>query len=125
VASYVAFAEPAPQGATAASIWVLDQEKFDRDAVPQVALIDEDDQIRFNPRARQQEGLFLKVKDVAPVENLIGDYLERHDLPTGAAERGAVLSALNDMMITARNLFRDMDGAARTAAINVLVFGGG
>ena len=78
-----------------------------------------------NPRAQQQQGLFLKVKDVVPVENLIGDYLEHHDIPTGSGEQSAVLSALNDMMITARHLFRDLDGAARTAAINVLVFGEG
>jgi hypothetical protein len=123
VSAYFAFAEPIPKGATAASIWVLDLEAFDRDPVPQIAIVDEDDQIRFNPREQQQFGLFVKVKDVAPVEELLKDHLERHDIPTGDKERATVLSALNDMMITAGHLFRDMDGAARTAAINVLVFG--
>lgn len=123
VASYFAYAERPPDGATMASVWVLDLEQFDHHTAPQVAVIDDEDQIRFNPRAHEQHGLFVKVKDAAALEALIGDHLVRHDIPTGDRQRTVVLSALAGMMITSRNLFRDLDGAARTAAINVLVLG--
>lgn len=123
IAAYFAFAERQTDGGTAASVWVLDLEKFDATAAPQVAVIDDDDQIRFNIRAHEQYGVFLKVKDVGPVEGMIGGHLTRHDIPNSDPDRAIALSALASMMISARSLFRDLDGAARTAAINVLVFG--
>ncbi len=123
VAAYFAFADPAPSDATHASVWVFNRDRFARDPVPAVAIIDDEEQIRFNARAQEQQGLFLKMKEVGAVEAVIPGCLERHDIPTGPAPRATALSALDAMLITARSLFRDLDGAARTAALNVLVLG--
>ena len=122
VAAYFAFHEPAPPGAGRSSIWALDLAGFDTDATPQVAIIDDEAQIRFNPRAQLQNGLFVKMKDVGPVERVLSARLTRHDLPTGRVERAGVLSVLDAMLINARTLFRDLDGAARAARTDVLVF---
>ncbi|MGL6096799.1 MAG: FRG domain-containing protein [Fimbriiglobus sp.] len=123
VAAYFAFADPAPPAATHASIWVLDLAAFDTDALVQLTVLDQDELIRCNPRAQEQSGLFLKIMDATPVEDLLGDYLTRYDFPTGPSERAATLGILNAMMINARRLFRDLDGAARTAATDVIEFG--
>ena len=123
VAAYFAFADEAPKDAKAVSIWMLNRERFATLSAPQIEIIDEEDQIRFNPRAQEQQGLFLKMKEVGPVENVIPGCLERHDISIEHPQRVFVLAALDAMLITARSLFRDLDGAARTAAINVLTLG--
>ena len=104
---------------------MLDLEAFIGNTLPQVAVIDEEESIRYNPRAQEQRGLFLKVKDVGSVEELLGDYLTRHDIPVDVPDRVLVLGVLNGMLINARGLFRDMDSAARTAITDVLLFGEG
>jgi FRG domain len=121
VAAYFAFAEVSPSDSTHASIWVFNRDRFDRDPAPQIDIVDDEEQIRFNPRAQEQQGLFLKMKEVGPLEAVIPGCLERHDIPTGPEHRATALSTLDAMLITARSLFRDLDGAARTAALNVLV----
>lgn len=123
VAAYFAFAEPSPSDAEYASIWVLDRALFSSDSSQQVEIIDEEELIKFNPRAQEQQGLFLKMKEVGPIENILTDCLERHDIPTGYEQRKVVLAALDAMLISAQRLFRDLDGAARTASVNVLVLG--
>lgn len=124
VACYFAFAEPPPKGAKRASIWLLDREQFGTDPAPEVAILDDEDYTRFVSRAQEQEGLFLKVRGVGPLNGLIGQHLQRHDIRTGPGERAMALATLRGMMITATSLFRDMDGAARAAATDVLQLGG-
>jgi hypothetical protein len=125
VAAYFAFAEPLPTDATHASIWVLDRERLSTDPILQVAIIDKEELIRFNPRAQEQQGLFLKMKEVGPIESVLSDCLERHDIAIDNSQRTVVLAALDGMLISARKLFGDLDGAARTAAVNVMVLGRG
>jgi hypothetical protein len=106
--------------ATHASVWMLDRQVFAEQELPQVAILDDERHIRFNPRAQEQRGLFLKIKDVSrPVEDLLGTFLHRFDIPV--EQRTIVLTELEEMTINARNLFRDLDAAARTAACRVLL----
>ena len=125
VASYFAFSEPLAKNVTHVSIWVLDRDRFSTNLAPQVDIIDEEELIRFNPRAQEQQGLFLKMKEVGPIENVLQDCLERHDIPIDDEQRSVVLAALDGMLISARRLFKDLDGAAKTATVNVTVLGRG
>jgi hypothetical protein len=120
VAAYFAFADPASRDAKYSSVWALDRQVFDPRELPQLELLDEEEYKRFNPRAQEQRRLFLKIKDVSQtVEELLGDALIRYDIPV--SQRQMALTALDRMTVNARNLFRDLDAAARTAACNVLV----
>jgi hypothetical protein len=120
VAAYFAFADNPPTGAKYSSIWAIDRQVFDSRDLPQLELLDEEEYKRFNPRAQEQGGLFLKIKDISQsVEELLGDGLKRYDVPVG--QRRSVLASLDSMTINARNLFRDLDAAARTATSSVLV----
>ena len=123
VAAFFAFAERQPSETTHAAIWVLDLQAFESDdAVSDLELVDDDEALRFNSRAIEQEGLFVKIKDVThPVESRLGGYLQKHLLPSTPDARRAILASLQSMRITARNLFRDLDGAARSAFIQTLL----
>jgi len=52
--------------------------------------------------------------EALPLEQSLGKHLRRFVLPAG--ERTNALTQLNEMRINYRNLFRDLDHAARTAA---------
>ena len=66
--------------------------------------------------------MFVKIKDMTrPVESLLGGHLQKHLLPRNAETQKAILASLQSMRITARNLFRDLDGAARSASIQMLL----
>jgi hypothetical protein len=120
VAAYFAFWESSPTDATHATVWRLDRQVFEEKDLDQVAILDEEEKIRFNPRAHEQRGLFLQIKDVSKgIEDALGSYLVRYDIPI--SQHKIALAALDSMSVNARNLFRDLDGAARTAALRVLL----
>ena len=123
VAAYFAFADNNLPDSAHAAIWVLDLQAFEGDdAVSEIELVDDDEALRFNSRAIEQEGLFVKIKDVThPVESRLGGHLQKHLLPRTLDAQRAILASLQSMRITARNLFRDLDGAARSASIQVLL----
>jgi len=101
---------------------MLDREVFVASSIPDVEIIDDVDAVRFNSRAAEQRGLFIRVGTIEEsLEDLFGSYLTRYDIPR--SERLAALGELDDMLVTARTLFRDLDGAARTAALRVLDLG--
>jgi len=119
IAAFFAFeAEPSPAPGNAV-VWMLDRSVFLSTPVPEVQLIDSEDAAWFNPRAIEQRGVFLKVDTISKsLEDLLTPGLARMTIPW--SERPSVLADLDASLINARSLFRDLDGAARTAATRVL-----
>jgi hypothetical protein len=104
------------------SVWALDRRGF-AGRIPDVEFI-EDEQIGFwGVRAREQLAVFMQInsEDVA-IEDAIPDpNLVRFDLPVREANNA--LADLAQMRISARSLFCDLDGAARTSVQRVLMKG--
>jgi hypothetical protein len=122
VAAYFAFADSPPADAQCASVWMFDRDIFAAKLLPEIEIIDNEELIKFNARAVEQRALFLQIKRVdPPLEVLLGDHLVRYDIPLN--ERRLVLADLDEMLINSRTLFRDLDGAARSAAGRVFVLG--
>ncbi|NQU22461.1 MAG: FRG domain-containing protein [Candidatus Nealsonbacteria bacterium] len=122
VGAYFAFADSAPADAECASVWMFDRDMFATRVLPEIEVIDNEQLNRFNPRAIEQRGLFLQIKRAATsLEELLADHLVRYDIPL--SERQFVLADLDEMLINSRKLFRDLDGAARSAMNRVLVLG--
>jgi hypothetical protein len=120
VASYFAFDGAADARSASVAVWMLDRTLLKPEWFGTVIdLIDDRDLLRFNVRAIEQRGVFTRVLTVKqPAEQLLSDALVKFELPS--TERGVALAELDAMTITAKNLFRDFDGAARTASNRVL-----
>lgn len=115
VAAYFAFeAEAAPPSGLVA-VWSFDRRQLSRSSVAGDVLIDDMSLVGDNVRAIQQRGVFLRLPVGASADDALAAGLVKYTIPH--AERRIALSDLDEMMITARALFRDRDGAARTALI--------
>ena len=125
IAGWFAFSDAAPPGTAYVSVWMLDRDEFDRQDVSEVEIVDNEDAIRFNPRAQIQQGMFLRVQDASagPPEVVLSDALTRHDIR--AADRTVVLGMLEEMTITARTMYSDLNAAAQAATARVMVIGEG
>jgi hypothetical protein len=120
IAAYFAYVGAAQENSAKAAIWSLDRTKC-RDALSAgaVDIIEDRDLIRFNVRALEQRGLFLRVATIKrPLEDLLEAAIMKFDVDL--SDRGVALSDLDNMTITAKNLFRDLDGAAKTATNRVM-----
>jgi hypothetical protein len=96
-----------------AAIWIFNRAQF-KPLGNEIELLDDPELIRFNRRALQQRGLFMKIDTIRlPVEELLGDALTKVIVP--ATLRTMVMASLDEMSINAASLFADLDGAARTA----------
>jgi len=122
IAAFFAFAEVPSSGLQHAAIWALDSNMATLligDPEP-VDFIVEREMLRFNVRALEQRGVFLRVNVASPsVEELLDQALVKIELP--AKIRREALTDLYEMGITPSKLFRDPDGAARTAQIRHLI----
>jgi len=118
VAAYFAFCESPPQDAVHASIWVLEASGIEWGQVPEITMIDLERAARLNLRAVEQEGRGMRVESIEnPASKILNRCLRRLDIPI--AERRNALVDLNEMRINARSMFRDIDGAARTAMMRI------
>jgi hypothetical protein len=100
------------------AVWRLDRAKLPaKDSG--IDLIDDQELLRFNMRALQQRGVFVRVSTIRrPVEDLLGDSLTKIEIP--AAERKLALADLDEMGINSTNLMYDLNGAASTARSRIL-----
>jgi hypothetical protein len=113
IAAFFAFDSVKTETDDVVSVWVLDRNQFLHDQ-PRIRLIVDDWMIRMNPRALEQRGAFVRVGGGSePLEQRLGEALTRFDIPGSDRER--VLADLDEMGITARSLFRNIDGAASLA----------
>lgn len=116
VAAYFAFQGVAPAWTGSVAVWALNRGRLPEgsDFEP----IQDRELLWYNPRALSQRGVFLRIRTVATeTERLLGDALTKMTMPS--SEAVVALRGLEAMNITARNLFRDLEGAARSA-ISVL-----
>lgn len=109
-------------------IYVLDRTKIpepevsriggDHFAPPDLEFVSDPRELRFNRRALEQQGVFMRVnRGDKPVEELLGDALTGIRMPGADAPRA--LRELASMNITPYHLFRDVDGAAAAAKLSV------
>jgi len=98
-----------------AAVWIFDRLIFAASAIPAISIIEDSASIAFNRRAQEQGSVFMQVHDIdSRVEEYLAAGLTKLVLP--AAERALALRDLDAMTINRRALFRDLDGAAQTAA---------
>lgn len=115
VGAYFAFeGESAPSSALVA-VWSFDRRQLSRSNVAGDVLIDDMSLLGDNVRAIQQRGVFLRLPVGVSAEEALSAGLVKYTIPND--QRSIALSDLDEMLITARSLFRDRDGAARTALI--------
>lgn len=118
IAAFFAFhdpafrADPTPRDA---AIWCIDLGDFFSHTDPEsIEVIDDWTSIKLNPRAIEQQAVFLHVKsDIPAIELLPDPTIRKFVIP--ASERKNVLQRLDSMRITSRSLFRTLDSAALTA----------
>jgi hypothetical protein len=115
VAAYFAFEDGARRSSGKVAVWAFDRRSLSR--LPQAAdvLIDDMSLVGDNARAIQQRGVFLRLPIGSIGEKLSAHGLRKFTIPY--SERRIALSDLDEMLITAKTLFRDRDSAARTALI--------
>jgi hypothetical protein len=121
IASFFAFDGAAEVKSSNVAIWMFDRALLVAD--PRVDsgfdIIDDRELLRFNERALEQRGVFLRILSAAkPTEQLLSHALVKFVLPSTDGKQA--LAELDAMTITAKNLFRDFDGAGRTALSRVL-----
>jgi FRG domain len=117
VASFFAFFDATAASGEDVAIYVLRRPNIAPDVIdPEgpVELIDDPTHIRFNRRACQQRGVFLRrASAMVPLEKLLGHALIKLQIP--ASEREPALSHLDSMLLNPTSLMYDLDGAAKTA----------
>jgi hypothetical protein len=113
IAAYFALEGTLTTRPRSVAIWVLNLGLLSHDN-PEVQPIRSRELFWSNPRALSQRGVFLRLRSAdRSAENILGEALTKWVLsPT---ERIIALRDLEAMNITARNLFRDFEGAARSA----------
>ncbi len=112
IAAFFAFQDAIDAKSKKVGIWALNRRRIDEAAG--IEFIDDRELLRFSPRALEQNSIFIRVQTCEiRLEELLGAALTRYELP--AREFAIALTDLKSMNITARNLFRDADAAARTA----------
>lgn len=123
IAAYFAFHDQPRVDSSHVAVWCLDRNGLLTDTEGIIEIVEDEDAIRFNPRAIEQRGLFMRVvRNDESLESLLGKHLLRFDIPV--SERKTALAALDEQCINARSLFRDLDGAASWTNRRVLVYGG-
>lgn len=106
------FALVGATAATPAAIWVFDraQPSF---ASPTVTLLDDRVRVRFNRRAMQQRGVFLRIDSGStPLETQLSDALTKIEID--CADRAVALTDLDNMGINSATMYADLDGVAKT-----------
>lgn len=113
IAAFFAFERPEPRSESVA-VWVLDRERLASRDIPEVEIVVEDGERHANVRAVEQRGVFMRIGGgLQSLTEVLGNALTKYEIP--ANERVAALNDLDEMLVNARQLFRDLDGAARTA----------
>jgi hypothetical protein len=115
IAAYFAFEDALVKEENAVAIWAFNRTRLDDPS--EIDLIDDRELLWYNPRALAQAGIFMRVKSSTPTEDLLQRALFKYEIPV--CEAVVAMRELLTMNITARNLFRDYDGAARAAKVVV------
>lgn len=112
VAAYFAFESTAAKKGGASAIWACNCQRLE--VGDEVDLIVDRGLLWYNRRALEQGSVFMRVNTITrSIADLLGDALTKYEMPSSEA----VLARryLEAMNITASSLFRDFEGAARSA----------
>jgi hypothetical protein len=114
VAAYFAFDDVVRDvSRQSVAIWILDRTKLVEKDDKDILVLDQD--LIDSVRVVEQEAAFVRIGgNVSSMESVASHALYRFDI--AASQRSVALKDLGTMRITARTLFRDLDGAARSAA---------
>lgn len=115
VAAYFAFEDEHAPSSGLSAVWSYDRRQLRQSSIADDILIDDMALVGGNVRAIQQRGVFLRLPTGTVGEAALASGLAKYTIPF--TERKIALSDLDEMLITARALFRDRDAAARTATI--------
>jgi len=119
IAAFFAFAAAAELESKSVTIWIIDRSRLPGMDVPGITILEDEDAIWLNPRAVEQRAVSLWVHTgQRSTEELLGDALIKADLPS--SDRRLALADLDEMGISSRGLFRDLEAVARTAAYRVI-----
>jgi hypothetical protein len=108
IASYFAFEEAGPADR---AVWVLDLDRIPPPEFFAADIIDDHMLLQFNRRALRQQGVFVRIREAKPLDQIVSIALTKFELP--ASERGIALAELDAMNINGTSLFEDFDGVAR------------
>jgi FRG domain len=126
IASFFAYITADAKSDPSVAIYALNRSQIDSDVLApasskvnaQLEIIDDAERLRFNRRALQQRGAFLRISTISkPLTTLLGTALARYILP--ASDRDEVLADLDQMLLNPTNLMYDLEGAAKKAAFRV------
>jgi hypothetical protein len=115
VAAYFALESEHPPPSGLVTVFCFDQRQLSASAVAGEVLINDMSLLYDNVRAIQQRGVFLRLPVGVTGEQALSAGLWKYTIPH--SERILALSDLDEMLITAKALFRDRDAAARTSII--------
>lgn len=115
IACYFAFCNPEAPPSGEVCVWAFDKRWLVRMPADQVDVLDDLQLVARNVRAIAQRAVFVRVSVGVHVESLLAPGLLKFTIPWH--ERRLALTDLDEMLITARSLFGDRDGAAKTAMI--------
>jgi hypothetical protein len=116
IAAYFAFSRAFGPVSGKVCLWVLNRAQLPESTA--VTIIQNKELLWYNERALEQRGVFLRINSIAkPVEEILGDALIKYEMPR--SEEDIALRDLDIMNINARRLFKNLDGAAESAAIKV------
>ncbi len=121
MAAYFAF-DSIPSDSRRVAIWIMDRGTFadSDDALTSIVL--PGDEALPSVRAIEQQGVVVRLYGTGrSVDSIMTRGLVKFTIP--ASDRRIALQDLESMGITARSLFRDLDGAARTVTRSILEFG--
>lgn len=112
VASFFAFDFRTRPASGKVAVWMVDRSELRADQG--IEIVDTPELLRYNRRAIQQRGVFLRVASaVRLLEDCLSPALTKFELPADDAK--VALADLDEMGLNSTSLFGDLDGAARTA----------
>lgn len=101
------------------SVFALDRDAFLEHPTPGAEIIDEFEMVDTEIRATEQRSVFVRVNAARPLEEVLSSGLTPFVIPTD--EWRVALTDLDEMGINARQLFRDLDGAAKLVKTRLII----
>lgn len=119
VAAYFAFEGVIQKSeATSVAIWLCNRQRLDVGS--EVDLIEDRTLLWYNRRALEQAGVFMRINTISrTTEDVLIGAVTKYEIP--AKDAKIAMRYLEAMNISASTLFRDFDGAARSARIRLSI----
>lgn len=110
IAAFFAYAGADPSRDDSVSVWTLDRNALPED--PNIVITDEVAILRYNRRALAQHGVFVRLAQSKPLDEVVPSALFRFDLRM--TDRLVAMKDLEAMGISSATLMCDLEGVADT-----------